>query len=155
MADTTDTTGPLGYPSDAAERARILHAEGRFGGPQPGSGRPRVPRASQLAAEAAAEHWAKIEAALLHGVENGPPEQRARAAARWVTLTQREDAHELRERADARVEDVFDRMTVDEVHARAADLLLESVRSGAVDVAQLLALAPAEPVADAVVIDDA
>lgn len=142
----------MGYPADRSERARQLVAEGKIGGPRAGSGRPRRIRPSELAAEAAVEHWSKIERALVNGIENGTPEQRSRAAERWVRLGLGEGALEQRERAADRLDDAIHHMTVDEVIAEGTEIFLRLLQSGRVNIDQLRAQIEPEPV-DAVVVD--
>lgn len=149
-----DDTGPKGYSTDPVVRAGQLRAEGRFGGPQPGSGRPRVPRASEIAAQAAVEHAEEIIAALRAGTTTGSPEARARSAARWLAAAQRFEDHELRERRDEREADAFDLMTSEQILDAGTDIFVRLLREGKIDMEKLRALAQPEDVPDAVVVPD-
>jgi hypothetical protein len=144
-------TEPAAYPSDRHERALQLVAEGKIGGPRPGSGRPRKVRPSELAAEAAREHWAAIEAALLVGVQEGSAEQRARAAQQWLRIGLGEGQLEQRERADDRL-DAYAMMTDEEVRERFAREVAAMLRSGDLD-ARVLAGLPALIEAEAVEVE--
>ena len=71
------------YSSDPAERAKQLHAEGRFGGAKYGAmgGRPRRPPASAEVVAAIELNTDKIIAALEDGLgEHQPIQTRLRAA---------------------------------------------------------------------------
>lgn len=84
------------YSSDPTERARQLVAEGRFGGRQPGAGRPRKPRVGTILAERAAAEADTIWNALMSAMTEGTPRQRAEAAERLLRIVARE--HELQQR---------------------------------------------------------
>jgi hypothetical protein len=72
--------------------AQELHAAGRFGGPQPGSGRPRKKRASELVAEEAEKNAAKIVQVFKDGIgENVPISSRLQAARDWLAVEEREE----------------------------------------------------------------
>jgi len=138
------------YPSDPRERALQLVAEGKIGGPRPGAGRPRVPRATELIAEAAIEHADEIVAALLAGIA---PDQRAdersRAADRWARLIVQEGSLQQREHAEDRA-DTYTSMSDDEVRQAFAALVVDALRSGEVSAADVLELTAAT---DAEVVD--
>jgi hypothetical protein len=156
MTDHAETTPPTsadqtGYPSDRRERALQLVSEGRIGGARPGAGRPRKPRPSELAAESARQHWQTIEAALLAGISEGTPEQRARAAQQWLRIGLGEGQLEQRERAEDRL-DAYSLMSEDEVRQRFARQVAEMLVGGHMDPSEILAALPA-PV-EAVEVDD-
>jgi hypothetical protein len=147
MPDDTETLTPTsadqaGYPSDRRERALALVAEGRIGGARPGSGRPRKIRPSELAAEAARQHWQTIEAALLGGVSEGTPEQRARAAQQWLRIGLGEGQLEQRERAEDRL-DAYSLMSEAEVRQRFARQVAEMLVGGHMGASDILAALPA------------
>ena len=133
------------HPEDPTRR--------RFGGPQPGSGRPKKPRPSELAAEAAHRHWDKLEEALLAGVEHGSGEARARAAERWLRLTVQDAAVELRARAEDRADDRFSAMTDDEVRREFASMLGEMVRTGELSPREVFGELAIGDVVDGVAVD--
>jgi hypothetical protein len=143
--------GPNGYPSDPSERARQLVEEGRIGGPRPGAGRPRKPRATELIAQAAIEHADELIAALVAGIApDQPADERSRAADRWGRLILQEGALQQRERAEDRA-DAYSAMTDDEVRREFASVVVAALRSGEVDAAAVLAELP--PTVDADVVD--
>lgn len=84
-----------------SELARKLHNQvvdpstGRraFGGPQPGSGRPRKPRAAEVLAEEARKNQDLIVAAFKDALSpNQPVAVRVRAAERWIKIEHDEAA---------------------------------------------------------------
>jgi len=82
-----------------SELAKRLHSQPhpddptrrKFGGPQPGSGRPRVKRASTRAAEAAAENAQQIIDAFKRGVNSADERTALMAAEKWLNV-EREEA---------------------------------------------------------------
>ena len=83
------------YSSDPRERARELVAAGKFGGAKYGrmGGRPRTPRASEIAAREAQEHAEEIVAAFRDALHPSQPIMvRIRAAVAWLNLERKEDA---------------------------------------------------------------
>jgi hypothetical protein len=77
------------YPSDPSQRARELVAAGKFGGAKYGrmGGRPRTPRASEIAAREAQEHAEEIVAAFRDALHPSQPIQvRLRAAVEWLKI---------------------------------------------------------------------
>lgn len=100
----------------------------KFGGPQPGSGRPRK-RAAQAVSEAAIRHSSEVAQALVDGLkENNHPSVRINAARTLIEIERDERKLELQEQAAER------QMNRDE----AADALLDVLRSlgkqGAADI---------------------
>jgi hypothetical protein len=86
------------YPSDPKERARMLVAEGKIGGPRPGSGRPRKKRAAELIAEKAQRNAEKIWSAFEDALEPSKPDSiRLAAAKELVALENRESELQLKE----------------------------------------------------------
>ena len=87
------------YSSDPRERARELVAAGKLGGAKYGrmGGRPRKPRAGELAAQQAAEHAEQIVQAFADALHpSQPPLVRLRAAVAWLDLERKEDARETK-----------------------------------------------------------
>lgn len=88
-----------------AERARQLHQQidpetGRrlFGGPQPGSGRPRKKRAAEIVAEAAERSAKDIIDAFKDALDpEQPASVRLQAAKQWLEVENREAALQLQE----------------------------------------------------------
>jgi hypothetical protein len=81
-----------------SELARRLHAEGKFGGPQPGSGRPRKRRAAEIVAEEAAAEAQAIVKVFKDAIDPGAPlHLRLQGARDWLTLEQREAALQMAE----------------------------------------------------------
>jgi hypothetical protein len=58
------------YPSDPRLCAHVLVAEGKIGVPRPGAGRPRVPRASEVAAQEIQRHGKLIARAIIDGLRS-------------------------------------------------------------------------------------
>jgi hypothetical protein len=76
------------------ERANALVAEGKIGGPRPGSGRPRKKRASEIIAEQVEKRAQQISGALFDGLHKDQPQHiRHDAAAKLLAIEQKE--HEL------------------------------------------------------------
>lgn len=99
-----------------------------FGGPQPGSGRPRKPRATAIVAEAAADHAAELIAALRSAIAEGqPPKERAAAAGKWLAVASREAELERREAAGG---DSFGTMARPELIVKLAERLARLQRAG-------------------------
>jgi hypothetical protein len=133
----------VAYSPDRRERARQLVAEGRFGGSKHGKlgGRPRVPRASELAAEEAVRHADEIVHAFRDALDPSQPAlTRVKAAAAWLKIEHQDAVFQ-------QCEERFDRMTdadlVEVLAARIGRLLeVEEIR----DV--LETLPPPRPPAD-------
>ncbi|UUY01734.1 hypothetical protein LRS13_13480 [Svornostia abyssi] len=142
----------VAYSSDPSERAKQLVREGKFGGAGRGQGRPRVKRASEIAAEAAAGHADEIVAALRAGLDpDESAETRSRAADRWLRLVVQEGALAQRERSEDRADaDQYARLTADEVRHEFAQMLADAVRSGELPVGDVIELAAAIPDADVI-----
>jgi hypothetical protein len=90
------------YPADASARARQLVAEGKIGGAHYGrmGGRPRKPRAGELAAAQAGEHAEEIVRAFRDALDPSQPiGVRLKAASAWLDVERQEsrnnEAHEL------------------------------------------------------------
>ena len=91
------------YASDPRERARELVAAGKFGGAKYGrmGGRPRTPRASEIAAREAQEHAEEIVAAFRDALHPSQPIQvRLKAAVEWLKIEQQGVAQEMGVRDD-------------------------------------------------------
>lgn len=109
------------YTPEERERRRKnaleLHKQGKFGGAQPGSGRPPTKRrAAQKVAEAAEQNAQSIIEAFKAGVAaedaNGrinPPSVRVQAAREWITVERQERELSLKE------EKSFDEMSAGEL----------------------------------------
>jgi hypothetical protein len=79
------------YSSDPSQRARELVAAGKFGGAKYGrmGGRPRTPRASEIAAREAQEHAEEIVAAFRDALHPSQPiKVRLKAAVEWLKIEQ-------------------------------------------------------------------
>ena len=86
------------YPSDPSQRARELVAAGKFGGAKYGrmGGRPRTPRASEIAAREAQEHAEEIVQAFRDALHPSQPIQvRLKAAVEWLKIEQQGVAQEI------------------------------------------------------------
>jgi hypothetical protein len=91
------------YPSDPSQRARDLVAAGKFGGAKYGrmGGRPRTPRASEIAAREAQEHAEEIVAAFRDALHPSQPIQvRLKAAVEWLKIEQQGVAQEISAKDD-------------------------------------------------------
>lgn len=144
----------MAYSSDPSERARQLVREGKFGGAGRGQGRPRVPRASELAAQAAAQHADQIVAALLAGIDpSEPADTRSRGADRWLRLVVQEGALAQRERVEDRADDAYSRLSDDEIRHAFAEMLAEKLRSGELPAGDVIELAAADVIEDVEAID--
>lgn len=99
------------------ELAQRLHAEGRFGGPQPGSGRPRKPRASQIIAEEVAKKAEELKQGLFTLAEEGRGELKLKAIVKLLEIEDKERQIADAERAD------FENMKRDELMEQVMALL--------------------------------
>lgn len=103
------------YSPEEIQRRKDLANElvksGKFGGPQPGSGRPPTKRrAAQAIAEAANERTKELIAALASGIDPSQPASvRVNTAEKWVNIERQES--ELRLKEDRQLED----MTADDL----------------------------------------
>ncbi len=91
------------YPSDPSQRARELVAAGKFGGAKYGrmGGRPRTPRASEIAAREAQEHAEEIVQAFRDALHPSQPIQvRLKAAVEWLKIEQQGDTQKIGARDD-------------------------------------------------------
>jgi hypothetical protein len=91
------------YSSDPRERARELVAAGKFGGAKYGrmGGRPRTPRASEIAAREAQEHAEEIVAAFRDALHPSQPIQiRLKAAVEWLKIEDQGVAQKIGVRDD-------------------------------------------------------
>lgn len=78
--------------------AKELVAKGKFGGRQPGAGRPKKKRASELVAERATIESESIVAAFRDGLSPlNPASVRVNAAREWLKIEQAEADLQLRE----------------------------------------------------------
>lgn len=65
----------------------------RFGGPQPGAGRPKKQRASTIVAEQARQHAEQIKDAFVDALDPmNHPNVRVNAARSWLEMEQKEEA---------------------------------------------------------------
>lgn len=121
----------MAYASDKRERAHQLIAEGRLGGAYGHlGGRPRVPRATELAARAATDHADALVSALASALaEDQPPEQRSQAAERWLRICAREATLQHREEVE-QPPDGLDDLGRDELLDILAPLLAEMTERG-------------------------
>lgn len=85
-----------------SEVAKRLHAEGKFGGPQPGSGRPRKPRASEVVAEKAREHGELIANTYLEVLQSTQvsAQVKLQASRDWLGVEHQEVDLERKEERD-------------------------------------------------------
>jgi hypothetical protein len=111
----------------------------KFGGPQPGSGRPKTKRASTMVAEKAAQHADEIVKAFRRGVNSQDERTAVMAAERWVNLEQKEASIQMEE--EKHIEDL-DRGELVRMLAEG----FAKLQSAGVHVMEL-------PMADAVVVD--
>lgn len=74
------------------QRALALHAEGKFGGPQPGSGRPRKKRAAEIVAEQVSNEGQAIFDRLMGIVRDGTHSNAISAARELLSIEDREAA---------------------------------------------------------------
>lgn len=78
--------------------ARELHAQGKFGGRQPGSGRPKKKRASEIVAEQARVEAENIIEVFRDSIRpDNPASVRLNAAREWLKIEQSEADLQLRE----------------------------------------------------------
>lgn len=111
---------------ERSERAKALHAEGKFGGPQPGSGRPRKKRASEVIAEQVADEAQTFYDRLMTIARHGND---TNALASIRDLLKIEEAEQIRKDRDKeRVED----MARDELLILVAGKIQELAESGAI-----------------------
>ena len=116
------------WPSDPAARGRAMAAAGVIGGRRPGAGRPRRDRFSLAIAEAMEPHVDEVVEALRAGLADSNMRTRVMAARAAVDLAVRHDA--VAQRDDHHTEDVYARMSAQEVRSAFASVLLEMVNSG-------------------------
>lgn len=78
--------------------ARELHSQGKFGGRQPGSGRPKKKRASEIVAEQARVEAENIIEVFRDSIRSdNPASVRLNAAREWLKIEQSEADLQLRE----------------------------------------------------------
>lgn len=87
-----------------SEMAKALHADGKFGGPQPGSGRPRKKRASEIVAERVSEEGQAIFDRLMEIVRSGTDSNSISAGRTLLDIEERESNRT--EREDERIDDM-------------------------------------------------
>ena len=81
-----------------SKMARELHAKGKFGGRQPGSGRPKKKRASEIVAEHARAEEDNITEVFWDSIRpDNPASVRLNAAREWLKIEQSEADLQLRE----------------------------------------------------------
>ena len=77
--------------------AKELHAKGKFGGPQKGSGRPKNARAQEVVAEQVRRDASNIVAALRDALNNGKPNERLKAALAMLDIETKETELKIKE----------------------------------------------------------
>lgn len=81
-----------------SELAKQLHQKGKFGGKQPGSGRPRKKRASEIVAEQARAEADEIIQVFRDSIRSdNPASVRLNAAKEWLKIEQSEADLQLKE----------------------------------------------------------
>lgn len=80
-----------------SEQAKALVASGKFGGPQPGSGRPRKKRAAEIVAEQVSAEGQTIFDRLMEIVRDGTHSNTISAARELMSIEDREAARNERE----------------------------------------------------------
>ncbi len=110
------------------ELAKKLVAEGKIGGPRPGSGRPPTKRrAAQAIADAANNEVNNLIAALKSGIDPSQPASvRVNTAEKWINIERQES--ELRLKEDRQ----FDDMSVDDLISLIASKFAR-VKAGGLD----------------------
>lgn len=73
-----------------SERAKSLHKQGKFGGPNQGQGRKKKVSANEKAAEEAARNSHKIIEAIVDALENGRTSEKLKAVQLWLEIEARE-----------------------------------------------------------------
>lgn len=111
---------------ERSERAKALHAQGKFGGPQPGSGRPRKKRASELIAEKIADEAELFYDRLITIVRSGNDSNALAAMRDALKIEEQEQVRKDRDKE--RVED----MARDELLILVAGKIQELAESGAI-----------------------
>lgn len=86
------------------QRALALHADGKFGGAQPGSGRPRKKRASEVVAESVAAEGQLIYDTLIEIVRSGTDSNKMSAAKTLMEIEEKEAQRSDRE--DDKIEEM-------------------------------------------------
>lgn len=86
------------------QRALALHAEGKFGGAQPGSGRPRKKRAAEVIAEQASQEGQAFFDRLMEIVREGTHSNSISAIRELVAIEDREASRMDRE--DEKIDDL-------------------------------------------------
>lgn len=111
---------------ERSERAKALHAQGKFGGPQPGSGRPRKKRASEVIAEQVADEAQLFYDRLITIARSGNDTNAMTAINNLLKI---EEVEQVRKDKDKeRVED----MARDELLILVATKIQELAESGAI-----------------------
>lgn len=87
-----------------SERALALHEQGRFGGPQPGSGRPRKKRASEIVAEQVSTEGQAIFDRLMTILRDGTDSNSISAASKLLEIEKQET--DRLEREDEKIENM-------------------------------------------------
>lgn len=100
--------------------AKKLHAEGKFGGAQPGAGRPATRRrAAQQVAEALDRNIKDIVKTFEDGIKDGVPvRDRVATAEKWLNI-ERQEA-ELRLKEDRQLEDMSADQLIEVIVSRIA-----------------------------------
>lgn len=86
------------------QRALALHEEGKFGGPQPGSGRPRKKRVSEVIADQVDEEAQIFFDRLMQIVREGTDSNAITAARELISISEKEAIRKDRE--DERIDDM-------------------------------------------------
>lgn len=111
---------------ERSERAKSLHAQGKFGGPQPGAGRPRKKRASEFIAENVSDEAQTFYDRLMTIVRNGNDGNSMAAMRDLLGIEEKEQIRKDRDKE--RVED----MARDELLILVAGKIQELAESGAI-----------------------
>jgi hypothetical protein len=117
--------------------AKSLVAQGKLGGKQPGSGRPRKKRAAELVAEEAQKEAGKIVAAFKDALDPKQPTSiRLAAAKEWLSVEHKEDQLQLLEDRG------FQKLDHDELVDRVVTTFMRFANAGVLDNALVSRLGP-------------
>jgi hypothetical protein len=103
----------------------------KFGGPQPGAGRPRKKRAAEIVADEARKEANKIIAALKDSLDPmNPASVRLQGAKQWLDIENKEAALQLQEDREDRE---LQKMDQDELLERVGEAFVRLASAGALD----------------------